>query len=713
MLKLLFDEFNLLNDHTTILTSQVDLARSWDEILAGILTEESKSFILRLRTLEPYFRNLKRKFGNKLEIRTLLPSVEWKRTMGFAMPSEIDEKHIADLLSNHTNTLQNKSNRKLGTLCNLLGITDFSDFESEYFIEECILKNAEKRLPELTNQVITEMLVSLPAGKKEFWQRLKEEKSKKEFLIGTLKSQIVKSYPNVSLPYTEFYKQNLEYPHISFSSRLSIYLDSEFYTKIETCLRSLEPDQLYSAISGKLQDEWTLVIECLNKHPVQSQAVILSLLERATEFPNIYEEIRKFEPVLPPQNDINVTNINTWIDQYFNFYLYSRRIGRNDATEGFLSSFEDFILKHFLDLDDYFTKNSILVLRNEVERHLRAKKKVLMLVVDGLSYCYYGELQRIFGVTGSFLFSTLPTITAINKRRILSGLLDLDDNYDSIISKLYGEFRWRTTDSDQQNLENFLLEEEDLYIYWENQFDAYIHRSMSFTKRYYDHIEILNNLAKCVHNFIEIGGVVLLTGDHGYTTLPHKEANKIVLNEDISEITHGRVYHLNEGAQANLPSDCVIFVEDSLAIARGYHYFSNLPKGATHGGATPEELIVPFLTIEKKREDLDLLSFKLPDEEEYRRGRKQVVQVIIINPNIEDVEVSAISFIPQVLKLLSPVPVILVNGDNRLSAEFDLTMVRTEECKIFVEYKVGKKSYQCNFSIHTKGAMTETADDWE
>ena len=85
-----------------------------------------------------------------------------------------------------------------------------------------------------------------------------------------------------------------------------------------------------------------------------------------------------------------------------------------------------------------------------------------MLVVDGLSYCYYGELKRIFGITGSFLFSTLPTITAINKRRILSGLLDLDDSYESIMNKLYSEFRWKITDSDHQNLEHFLLEDQDL-----------------------------------------------------------------------------------------------------------------------------------------------------------------------------------------------------------------------------------------------------------
>jgi len=714
MLKVLFDEFSILKDNITVLNSQKDYGRSWDEILAGISTEESRTLILRLPTLESYFRNLKQKFGNKLEIQRISPRLEWDRIMGFAIPSEITEKCIADIiLSNDITTLQKASNKKLATLCSLLEIADFSDFEIEYFTAECILKNAEKQFPELTNQVIADTIILLPSGKKEFWQRLKEEKNKREILTETMRSLIVKHYPPISLPYKEFYKQNLDYPHVNFPSRLSIYLDSEFKTKIETYLRSQEPSQIFSVVSGKLHEAWAIVIECLYKYPVQDQAVISSLLERATEFPNYYEEIRQFDPVVPPSNEIDATNIGNWIDQYFKFYLYTRRIGKNEATEEFASTFEDFVIERFRKLDDSFTQNSILILRNEAERHLRAKRKVLMLVVDGLSYCYYGELQRIFGVTGTFMFSTLPTVTAINKRRILSGLLDLNDSYDTIMNKLYSEIRWKMSDSDQQDLANFLLEDQDLYIYWENQFDVCIHRPMSFTKRYRDHIDILNKLAKDLQNFIEGGGIVLLMGDHGYTTLPRKEANKILVSEDLAEITHGRVYHLTEGVESRIPSDCVLFIEDNLAVAKGYHYFANPPKGATHGGATPEEMIVPFFTIEKKKEELDLVSFKLPAEEEYRRRRKQIVEILITNPNTEDVEISSIRFIPQVLRSLSPMPILLINGENKSLAELDLTMVRTEECKIFVEYQVGKKKYQSSFNIQTTGAITETVDDWE
>ena len=714
MLKILLDEFGLVEDgKTTVLRSNNDYARWWDDIAASISKEEERVIVLRLPVLESYFQNLKQKFGSKVDIQHVSPISIWRKTIGFELPSEVSEKQAVGLFqSQDFLSLTTKDNKKLATLCILLGITGFSDFESEDFVEQCILQNTEGQFATLSSDAIQEMIKALPPEKREFWRRLTEEKNTREILVSAMKSLIVKNYPHDSSPFNHNFRQSLTYSSFDFPQQLSEYLDSEFKNDIKKYLDTLESQKVLAIISGKLSEEWGVVIKGLQEHPSQEKAVISSLLVRALGSPKLYREIYNFEPVSPPEKSIKSEEIQNWLDQYFAFYLYSRRIGKPEYTQELSNIFEDFIFDHFTKLDQFFTNNSILTVRQRTEKYLKGKHKLLLLVVDGLSYSYHEELNRIFGTKASFAFSTLPTITEINKRRILSGLLDLNGTYGGITERLYNGFRWKETDSNKQDLGDFLREELDFYIYWENRFDNYIHEPMTFAKRFSDHVEILERLSQHVKAFVDKGGIVLLTGDHGYTTLPHIESNKIKCPE-MSKITHDRVLEIDDANRNSIPFQQVLVLGEHLAVAKGYGYFNSFPKGATHGGATPEEITVPFLVVEKKRVDLEQMIFKLQTDEEYRRRRKQAVKLIVNNPNVEDVEISSIRFMPRILKLLSPMPALFPHGEYGIDAELDLVMVKTAECKIFVEYQVAEKVYKNSFSIQTKGAMTEKADEWE
>jgi hypothetical protein len=80
---------------------------------------------------------------------------------------------------------------------------------------------------------------------------------------------------------------------------------------------------------------------------------------------------------------------------------------------------------------------------------------------------------------------------------------------------------------------------------------------------------------------------------------------------------------------------------------------------------------------------------------------------------VEDIEVSSVRFMPKILKIFLPTPILFPHGESRIDAELDLVMVKTGECKIFVEYQVAERIYRCSLSIRTQGAMIEKADEWE
>ena len=452
MLEVLVDKYGIAKEGEIVLTSPKEYAHFWDRIIGFISNENKETIVLRHPYLETYFRNLKEKFGNEIEIKRISPHSEWEKLMEFKLPLEIGDKEIADLLtSEKIEQLKEIENKKLGTLCVLSGVADFSDFMIEECLMDCIAKNAENKYPQFLGDIIKELTKSLPAGKKEIWQRLKEERNKKETLLDVMKSFVVRHYPTDSILYERYYKESLAYSGFEFPARLSQHINEDFRREIKEYLRK-QGNKVLSFISGKLKEEWEVVCGFLKENPIQEGAIVSSLLGKALEYQDIYDEIQKYLPVSSPPLELNEENIDDWIERYFAFYLYTRRIGKPEDTEKFVKIFEDFIFNHYFGATEFFTQHSVLTIRQKIGENLKLKRKLLVLVIDGLSYAYYKEMERIFGASGSFLFSTLPTVTEINKQRILSGLLDLKATYNDIAEKFYEEYRWGGTDSNKSGL---------------------------------------------------------------------------------------------------------------------------------------------------------------------------------------------------------------------------------------------------------------------
>lgn len=714
MIRVLVDRYNINREDVKLeLSTFLDYTRFWDEIVRFGTCENEEIIVLKNPYLEKYFHNLQDKFEKGIEITYLSPRLQWQYLWKFELPEEINEEEIAYLLqSKELEKLKVLKNKKLGVLCILLKIREFSNFTIEESLLECILREAETKYPEILDDVINDLLPLLSIGKKAFWQRLKEEKGEKDFLLNTIKSFIVQSYPSDSQPFKKYHKESLTYSGFDFPAYLTTYIDEKFKRTIKIYLKTIDENRICSLISGKLSEELEVVSNFLRENPVQDNTYINALLKKATEYPEIYEEFQRYIPILAPSREINENNITRWIEQYFAFYLYTRYIGKPSKTEEFVKVFEEFILKHYYSSTEFFTQHSILVIRKKLEEYLRKKTKVLLLVIDGLSYAYCERMRNIFNTQGSFLFSTLPTITKVNKQRILSGLFDVKEPYENILLKFYRDYHCEETNSSIQDLKSFLQKDYDFYVYWENQFDAYIHQRMTFEKRIKDHEKMLIRISVEIRDFLKDGGIVLILGDHGYTTLPQNNDSVINVLDGEVKITHNRILEKKE-AKLVLSSQNVHWIDENITIPQCYHCFKSLPYGATHGGATPEELIVPFFILEEEQEKIfKPLEIEL-SEEKFSRKKTHETKLILYNPNFYALRLTSLSFHPPIIKIFKPLPLLLEQGKNIFEIQLDLSTLTTEVCKVFVEYQIDNTKYQINFTILTTGAIKETFDDWE
>ena len=105
-------------------------------------------------------------------------------------------------------------------------------------------------------------------------------------------------------------------------------------------------------------------------------------------------------------------------------------------------------------------------------------------------------------------------------------------------------------------------------------------------------VEEMEKLYEIVSKEIELGGRLIITADHGTTAL-----SRIDEPLGFNENGEGVRYIIGE---ASLP-DTIVFSGDRLyTVALTHRSISRKPPGEVHGGATPEEIIVPFIIVGEK-----------------------------------------------------------------------------------------------------------------
>jgi hypothetical protein len=182
-------------------------------------------------------------------------------------------------------------------------------------------------------------------------------------------------------------------------------------------------------------------------------------------------------------------------------------------------------------------------------------------------------------------------------------------------------------------------------------------------------------------------------------------SDKAELSEDFDE---DMIWRLNPG---------LFGLSREMAIPNGYTCFVKRPKGATHGGCTPQELAVPwFILSTHKTEPLKPLVFTI-EGVIFRKRKENPLTLTISNPNDFSISITELNISGVNITALFPI-FVEKNRFSKLAASFNASAVNANVVEFEISYrfsnKVSEMKNSVSLKVKTTGAMsTEFDDDFE
>jgi hypothetical protein len=447
------------------------------------------------------------------------------------------------------------------------------------------------------------------------------------------------------------------------------------------------PDLISVALdqmSGTLEEELEAIYSYLSH---RSTTLSLSLLEHVRRhfhlLPMSKAVLDRLEELIPPpvptQPD-NQWNTADWLhwatEEYIPYFAWIVRTkqSRLDLVQ-LVDCFGDWFVGTYPRL--LFDQHAPLhfTYQRYICQIKRESPNVVLIwgIIDGLTW-WQGKLlanefmqKQLYVHRLEPTLVALPSITSVSKRALVKGYVTATDSQQSITrlahEQLMPDFGAAIICSDPQELVNMANTHNipGIYVLFYNGLDAHNHESTTFTddesvKGYLRAIvsAIADTVTQIRRNGFEVR--VVISSDHGSTLLPEnavrldppsyiqplddegeegssEQRQSIIVRsracrisrelalEEISRLKE-RWYILNK-AEFGLT--------DTLLIPRGYDYAKRRPRGWVHGGATPEEVVVPFIEVNPL--PLKILSPEIGFEGELLVQRSTTVFVTITNPN--------------------------------------------------------------------------------
>jgi hypothetical protein len=454
-----------------------------------------------------------------------------------------------------------------------------------------------------------------------------------------------------------YYLNELKFPKDSeevyvYVNNLSGLLMVEFH-KVEAFLTK-NPDLITQKVNGALEAVFNPIKNRIQKRLEKIKALL--------------------KPAIPQNPDPSWTadTMIRWAtDMYIPFFVWAESNGFC-TEELFLKAdlFSQWLYNNWEDLRANWKKLVFNVLPNHYHVFQNQETVNLLLIIDNLGWKYAETLKDLFqkagfGVTEMEAYlSMLPTETELSKKCLLSGVPRYNEidrkQYAAIVEKgwvpYFNDFRFHyLPDVDS------LLKLKDIkyqtYVVNYLSIDKALHQPESLIGLPHDvHINtLLSFLVEKVVEFTNTHSlkdriVIHVTSDHGSTKIPNTAKNDIDMDyfkdSDFEVITPRHIAVKPERflqLPENMKEDCFfldqgIFGNDRfyLATRRSNRFTKTDSESYIHGGLSPEEVIVPYMSFQKisaRIEDLELLLTKSS-----YRYRLEVIDLEIANPNEYPVE---------------------------------------------------------------------------
>ena len=307
----------------------------------------------------------------------------------------------------------------------------------------------------------------------------------------------------------------------------------------------------------------------LSEHSKQERIYLCKLLIEFSKDERI-NKLSNFSPCL--FNYLNFKSCtpylkDEWIVEYFEEYNYSKLFHEKNERINEIMSLRNSNTKSFFDWYSAFDflpeikKSKIFQIDGLGLEWL----SYIVFVLNKISKDYNKEIDEI-----TIHKSYLPTITKTNK----------------------------------QSQADFIVQ---------NSLDNYIH-SLSAYKPYISLVEELDLLDNLIYSIIkDPSETIYITGDHGLSCQCLKHFGR-VKKYDFSDSEHeGRCWHTSKTFDEN--NDYIY--HNKYYIALNHCSLSTLPKREVHGGATPEEILIPLIKLVKIDKHVDYKIELLNDQLSY------------------------------------------------------------------------------------------------
>ena len=476
-------------------------------------------------------------------------------------------------------------------------------------------------------------------------------------------------------------KQILDVIDINKARQLKI--PSSFSQVINDYLEAALEDQnilsVIECLSGVLQCEEHSIQYYLRRHSREIDSswteVLMKILEifsKNVDSLDFTKYLKKLIPI-PVPSPLDSTssweNVSAWLTgEYLPFYYWCSSVSRIEDTVECERDFENWLVNNY---DSISRTNAYapFALRGVISSYI-GTNPIAIIIVDGMSWEHAGVLRNALALTdikclsNTGHISAIPTETRLSKPSLIAGKIfsqiDPDeetDEYASLLATVLNieerEIGWGN--SNTTSLEDLIREPKKAYLFLYNEIDEVIHKAMSPESRQ-QHIErilaeIASEISAAARNFQSFFHKelsIIISSDHGYSELPNEVQLVRLPQPNSCKVSHGRVAECQSGGELTI-SDLHNLDEDITGekgiiyfVSKGYSCIESRPRGAVHGGLTPQEVFAPII-VGSRMPSVEFLELEIALTGEVRRGRvENEVCFHMANPNTVAVTVTEI-----------------------------------------------------------------------
>jgi hypothetical protein len=540
-----------------------------------------------------------------------------------------------------------------------------------------------------------------------------------------ISKQIWRDYPIIDLSVYQSLTIRVLEKHKQAIGDYWKYFFSTSEHSIDLLIRAL--DQM----SGLSIDEFNVLIAIIEQHiEYLEQSIYEHIKTHFSALPQINSRlqylVRQIAPLTPDSPDEN-WSADQWLrwatTQYIPYFSWTIHTDQpRQKQQDYAVRFSDWLIKKY---PEFLNSDSAPILFSQY-RHMRellekhVNNVVVWLVIDGLTW-WQGEIIRDIAADEGLTIAghipsiaILPTITKISKRALVTGLPSIDIQEKTIAEAAREQLQRSGINAyvsyDITKAIDILQKQPEVrcLIILSNVIDVLSHQSTKFT----DGGAIRGELKDIIHSVTNMQRVVksqgrslhtLIGSDHGGTILPSDakllklpqssfEVEDALDGEDSSKISQkqsARAAIVNDLTEVSNEQALWYILERNLyqldqnyIVPRGYNYVQRRPTGWTHGGLTPEEVIVPLLHF--TTDTIEILPPSVKITGTLRLRQKTSFRLMVSNQNEFPIDDVCFIVTAQSIKHI----ISRIDALSNYSTDIDLLEIDSEGEEYTIEWRI-------------------------